>query len=131
MCIRDRSNVVGELVGVIVKPLLAFLGAPYANAVFYKPFHHKGRFVCDPSYAVKHEYQQNIKLALFGVFLDDLQLVAFFCSYFVAGHAILLFLVEDRPALFLGEAVAGFALHWNIRLASVIVIHLFIGRNSV
>ncbi len=67
-----EADVVGELVGVIVKPLLTLLGTPNPDAVLDEPFHHKGRFVCDPPDAVKHEHQQNIKLALPGPFLDDL-----------------------------------------------------------
>ena len=90
-----KPDIVGELVGVVIKPLLPLLGAPDPDAVLDKPLHYKGRFVRDPSDAVKHEHQQNIKLALPGAFLDDLQLVPIFGSYLVAGHTVLLFLVDD------------------------------------
>ena len=126
-----KPYVVGELVGVIVKPLLTLLGAPHPDAVLDKPFHHKGRFIRDAANAVKHEHKQNIKLALLGVFLDNLHLVPVFRPYLVAGNAVLLFLVNNRPALFLREAVAGFTLHGDVRLVFIVVIHLLVGGNSV
>ena len=116
---------------MVVKPLLTLLGAPDPDAVLDEPFHHKGRFVCDPPDAVKHEHQQNIKLALPGPFLDDLQLVPVFGSYLVTGNAVLLFLVNNRPAHFLTKSVAGFSLHGNIGLVFIVVIHLLIGRHPV
>ena len=67
-----EADIICELICVAVKPLLPLLRAPHPDAIFHKPFHHKGRFVRDTSDAVKHEHQQNIKLALLGMFLDDL-----------------------------------------------------------
>ena len=66
-----ESDTVRKLVGVVVKPLLALLGAP----PFLVPPHCKGRFVRNLSDAAKHEHRQNIKLAIPVAFFDDLQLV--------------------------------------------------------
>ena len=126
-----EPDVVGEFVGVVVKPLLALLGAPDPDAVLDEPFHHKGRFIRDPPDAVKHEHQQNIKLALPSPFLDDLQLVPVFRPYLVTGNAVLLFLVNNCPAHFLTKGVAGFPLHGNVGLVFIVVIHLLIGRHPV
>ena len=126
-----KADVVGELVRVAVESLLPLLGAPDPDAVLYEPFHHKGGFVRDPSDAVKHEHQQNIKLALLCVFLNDLELITVFSPYFVAGHAVLLFFVDNRPAPFFGKTVTGFSLHRNVRLAFIVVVHLLVGRHSI
>ena len=75
------------------------LGTPYPDAVPYKPFHNKGRFICDTTDTVEHEYQQDIELALSGIVLDDLELVAGGSPDFVAGHAFFLFFMDDDPAL--------------------------------
>ena len=71
VCLPE-TQVVGEFVRVVIKALFALLGAPDPDAVLDEPLHYKGRFVCDPSNAVKHEHQQNIKFSLFGVFSDEL-----------------------------------------------------------
>ena len=130
VCLPE-SYVVGELVGMVVKPLLTLLGTPDTDAVLDEPLHHKGSFIRDAPDAVKHEHQQNIKLALLGVFFDNLELVTVFRPYLVTGHAVLLLLVNDCPALFLRKAVAGFPLHGNICLAFVVIVHLLVGGHSV
>src|SRR5699024_290620 len=61
-----ETDVIGELVGVAVKTLLAFLGAPYLDPLLDEPFHHKGRFICNAPDAVKHEHQQDVELFLPG-----------------------------------------------------------------
>jgi hypothetical protein len=46
-------------------------------------------------------------------------------------YAVLLFFVNDRPAHFVSKAVAGFALHRDIRFIIIAVIHLLVRRYSV
>ena len=58
-----ESDVVQQFVSVVVETLLTLLGTPYPDAVPYKPFHNKGRFICDTTDTVEHEYQQDIELA--------------------------------------------------------------------
>ena len=66
-----------------------------------------------------------------GVFFDDLELVTVFCPDFVAGNAVLLFLVNDGPALFLRKAVAGFPLHGDVCLTFIIIVPLLTGGHPV
>lgn len=116
---------------MIIKTLLTLLGTPDTNAVLDKPFHHKRRFVSDTPDAVKHEHEQNIEFPLLGALLDDLQLVPVFSSNLMPGHAVLLFLVNNRPAHFFTEAMALSALHGNVGLAFVVVVHLLVGGHAV
>lgn len=81
--------------------------------------------------AVKHEHEQNIEFPLLGALLDDLQLVPVFSSNLMPGHAVLLFLVNNRPAHFFTEAMALSALHGNVGLAFVVVVHLLVGGHAV
>ena len=115
----------------IIETLFALLSAPHPDAVSYKPFHDKGRFICDTPDAVKHENQKNIELSISGVILDDLQLVTGRCADFVTGHALFLFFVDDDPALRFGKLVAGFALHRQVSFVVGIEIHLFIRGHAV
>ena len=126
-----EADIVGELVGVGIKTLLTLLGTPDPDAVSYKPFHDKWRFICDASDTVEHEHQQNIKFALSGVFLDGLQLVTGFCADFVARHAVLLFLVDDHPAHLICELVTLPALHGDVGLVFIVIVHLLVGGHSV
>ena len=126
-----EADIVGELVRVTVEALLALLAAPHPDAVAHEPFHHEGRLVRDASDAVEHEHQQDIKLALSGVLLDDLELVPVLCPDFVAGHAVLLFLVDDDPAVLLRKAVALPALHGDVRLVAGVVVYLLAGGHAV
>jgi len=116
---------------VIIKTLLTLLRTPDPDAVLNKPFHHERRFVSDTPDTVKHEHKQNIEFSLFGSFLDDLQLVPVFGSNFMPGHAVLLLLVNNRPSHFFTEAMALSALHGNVGLAFVIVVHLLVGGHAV
>ena len=126
-----EPDIVGQLIGVVIEPLLPFLGTPNTDAVLDEPFHHKGRFICDASNAVKHEHQQNIKLFLFSVFLDNLEFIPVFCSHLMTGNSIFLFLMDDCPALFFCKPVAGFPLHGDVRLAPVIIIYLLISGHTI
>ena len=116
---------------MVVESLLTLLGTPYPDAVSYKPFYDKWRFICDASDTVEHEHQQNIKFALSGVFLDDLQLVTGFCADFVARHAFFLFFMDDDPALCFGKFVTRLALHGKVCFMVRVEIHLLIGGNTV
>ena len=109
----------------------AFLGAPHLDALFDEPLHHKGGLIGDAPDAVKHEHQQDVELFLFGQLLDDLQLVAVLCPDLMPGNAFLLFLMDDGSAHFVTEGVAGFPLHGDAGLVFVVVVHLFVGGNTI
>ena len=81
--------------------------------------------------SVEHEYQQDVKLALLRILLDELQLVPVISADLIAGDAGLLLLTHDAPAHFCGELMAGFPLHGDVCLVVLIVVDLFIGGNSV
>ena len=126
-----ESDVVQQFVSVVVETLLTLLGTPYPDAVPYKPFHNKGRFICDTTDTVEHEYQQDIELALSGIVLDDLELVAGGGPDFVAGHAFFLFFMDDDPALRFSEFMASLSLHGQVCFMVGVEIHLLIGGNAV
>ena len=130
VCLPE-ADVVQQFVGVVVESLLTLLGTPYPDAVSYKPFYDKWRFIRDASDTVEHEHQQNIKFALSGVFLDDLQLVTGFCADFVARHALFLFFMDDNPALCFGKFVTRLALHGKVCFMVQVEIHLLVGGNTV
>lgn len=56
ICLPE-TNIVQQFINVIVKSLLAFLGAPHLNAIFDKPFNYKWSFISNSSDAVEHENQ--------------------------------------------------------------------------
>ena len=116
---------------MVVETLLTLLGTPYPDAVPYKPFHNKGRFICDTTDTVEHEYQQDIKLAPPGIVLDNLELVTGGGPDFVAGHTFFLFLMNNDPSLRFSEFVASLSLHGQVSFMVGIEIHLLIGGNAV
>ena len=63
--------------------------------------------------------------------LDDLQLVAILCPDLMPGNAFLLLLMDDGPARLVTEGVAGFPLHGDVGLVFVVVVHLFVGGDTV
>ena len=126
-----KTDVVRQLVRVIIKTLFALLGAPNADAVAHKPFHNKGSFIRDTAYPVEHEHQQNVKLFLFGILLDKLYLVPVFRPYLVAGNALLLQFAYNRPAHRFTVFPAALSLHGNVCLVVVSLVELFIGGNAV
>ena len=126
-----KSDIVGEFVGMAVKPLFSFFSAPYTDSVFYKPLHHKRGLVRNTTNAVKHEHKENIKFLLLGGLLDNLEFITVFCPHLMPGDAFLLFLMNDRPAHLFRKAVAGFPLHGNIGFILFIMVYLLIGRNTI
>ena len=74
VCLPE-ADVVGETVDMRVDPLFTLVDTPYLNAVTDEPLDYEGRFFSSSANAVEHEHQQNIELALFGIFLDELDLV--------------------------------------------------------
>ena len=61
-CGLPVTDIVCELVYMIVKALLSLAHAPDLYAVFHQPLYNKRRLVVSPSDSIKHEYQQHIKL---------------------------------------------------------------------
>ena len=60
------AHEVQELVHATVQTLLSFAGTPDLNAMFDEPLHKERRFILPAAQTVKHEYQQHVKLLLFG-----------------------------------------------------------------
>lgn len=89
-----ETDVIQQFIGMVIEPLLPFLGAPDLNAVADKPLHHKWGFIRNSADSVKHEHQKNIKFPLKGMLFDDLQLVPVFRSHLMAGNAFFLLLME-------------------------------------
>ena len=126
-----ETDIVRELVGMIVKALLALLCAPDLYTILGKPLHHKGGFVSDPPDTVKHKHQENVKLAFLGPLFYELDFATVFGPYFMAGDTVLLFLKDDFPAHLFCETVTGFPLHGNVGLGFIVIRHLLVGRYSV
>lgn len=106
-----ETYVIGEFVGMIIKPLFTLLCTPDANTVFNEPLYNEWGFIGDASNTVKHKNKQNIKLTLLSMFLYNLQLVSPLGTNFMAGNTIFLFLMNNRPVLFFGKTVTSFSLH--------------------
>ena len=109
-----ETDVVHQLVHMLIKFLLPFIDAPNLNAVVGKPFQNKRRFVFDSSETVKHENEQNIKLFIQRRFFQFLNGVPLFGGYLEAGDPLLLLFNQDSPSHSGGEIVAGNPLHRNV-----------------
>lgn len=82
------TDVIQQLVHMIIESLLAFLGTPDLNAVVDKPLHNKRRFVITASKAVEHKHKKNIKGAQGRFPLDLLYSVPLLSGDLEAGHAL-------------------------------------------
>ncbi len=122
-----EADVVQQFVHMIVKPLLAFPGAPHFDSLLNKPLNHKRSLIVASADAVKHEYQQNIKLVQHGALFDFNDGVTSICTDLVAGDAFFGNLIDYLPVR-MRRCVfaAGQLLHGN-----VVMIHLAKGRNTV
>ena len=109
-----------------VEPLLSLVHAPDFDALLRKPLHDKGRFIITATETVKHEHQQDVKLALHCGLLDFLEFVTLFGRFFEAGNAFFGKFLDDLPALTFCKVAAGFFLHGD-----VILFDLSFGRNTV
>lgn len=106
--------VIGKLVHMAFKPLLAFFYAPYPNALFDEPFHNKGRFAFNASQPVKHKDQQNIKFVSHSLLLQDLNCIPILGGNLKSGYALFGKLVYEMPALLGDVCMASLALHGDI-----------------
>lgn len=77
VCLPE-TDIVQQLINVVVKSLFTFLSAPYLNTIFGEPFNDKRCFVGDSPNTVKHKDKQNIELLLTGKILNDLNLISGF-----------------------------------------------------
>lgn len=114
------ADVIHQLVYMVVEFLLPFFGAPDLDAVLDELLHDEGRFIFLSAQAVKHKYQQNIKLPLCGILLNLLYGVAVFCGNLEAGDAFFGKLFQDRPSLLFREIMAVLLLHRDIILFDLV-----------
>ena len=96
------------------------------DALLREPFHDKGRFIITATETVKHEHQQDVKLALHRSLLNFLEFVTLFGRFFEAGNAFFGKFLDDFPALTFCKVAAGFFLHGD-----VILFDLSLCRNTV
>ena len=75
--------------------------------------------------------KQDIELILFGIFLEELNLVTVTGTDLEARDASFLFLNNDCPSHSVTEVVAGFSLNGDICLILLVLIDLLCSRNSV
>lgn len=108
------TDVVQQLVHMVVKPLLAFLGTPDLNAVVDEPFHNEGCFVIAAAKAIKHENKEDVKGVQCGFTLNLLYSVALLCGDLEAGYAFLRKFTDDVPAHLCGELMASLLLHGDV-----------------
>ena len=120
------ADVVHQLVHMGVKSLLSFVHAPDFDALLREPFHDKGRFIITATETVKHEHQQDVKLALHCGLLDFLEFITVFGRLLKAGNAFFGKFLDDLPALTFCKVAAGFFLHGD-----VVFLDLSFGRNTV
>lgn len=99
---------------MVIKPLLAFLGAPDLNTVVDKPFHNEGCFVIAPAKAVKHENKKDVKGVQCRLALDFLYGIALLGRHFEAGDTLLGKLSNNVPAHLCGKLMAPLFLHGDV-----------------
>ena len=87
------TDIVKQLVNMIVEPLLPLYGAPNFNAITDKPLYDKGRFVISAAETVKHIDKQNIETPGNGFLLQFLHGVALFCRFLETGYAFFVKLI--------------------------------------
>ena len=80
------ADVVHQLVHMGVEPLLSLVHAPDLDALLREPLYDKGRFIITATETVKHEHQQNVKLAFHRSLLNFLEFVTLFGRFFEAGN---------------------------------------------
>ena len=120
------ADVVHQLVHMGVEPLLSLVHAPDLNALLREPLHDKGRFIVTATKTVKHEHQQNVKLAFHCGLLYLLEFITVFGRFFEARNAFFGKFLDDLPALTFCKVATGFFLHGD-----VILFDLSFGRNTV
>ena len=122
-----ETDVVQELVDVVIEALFTFTGAPDLYALLNKPLHHKGCFIIPPANTVEHENQQHIELVHDGPLLNLHNGIAVIGADLVTRDAFFGNLINDLPVR-VGRRIfaAGQLLHGD-----VIMIHLADGRNTV
>lgn len=110
------TDVVQQLVHMVIKPLLAFLGAPNLDAVVDEPFHNERCFVIAPAKAVKHENKKDVKGVQCRLALNLLYGVALLGGDLEAGYAFLGKLSNNVPTHLCGELMASLLLHGDVIL---------------
>lgn len=108
------TDVVQQLVHMVIKPLLTFLGTPDLNTVVDKPFHDEGRFVIAPAKAVKHENKKDVKDVQCRLALDLLYSVALLGRHFEAGDTFFGKLPNNVPAHLCGKLMTPLFLHGDV-----------------
>ena len=108
------TDVVQQLVHMVVKPLLAFLGAPNLDSVVDEPFHDEGRFVIAATQPVKHENKKDVKCVQRSFALDLLYSVALLGRHFEAGDAFFGKLSNNVPAHLCGKLMTPLFLHGDV-----------------
>ena len=91
-----------------------------------EPFHDKGRFIITATETVKHEHQQNVKLAFHRSLLYLLEFITVFGRFLEARNAFLGKFLDDLPALTFCKVATGFFLHGD-----VVFLDLSLCRNTV
>ena len=130
VCLPE-TDIVQQLINVVVKSLFTFLSAPYLNTIFGEPFNDKRCFVGDSPNTVKHKDKQNIELLLTGKILNDLNLISGFGANLVTRDAFFLLFVYNDPAHLFGKPATCFPLHRNVGDIVIIIIHLLLRGYSV
>ena len=86
VCLPE-TDIVQQLINVVVKSLFTFLSAPYLNTIFGEPFNDKRCFVGDSPNTVKHKDKQNIEL-LFTVISVSLTLSRPCLTWWIPGKSL-------------------------------------------
>ena len=108
------TDIVHQLVHMVVKPLLALLGAPDLDPILDEPLHHKGRLIFLAPQPVKHKDEQDVELPHGRFTLDLLNGIPILRGDLKAGDALLGKLPDDVPAFFLRELMAALLLHGDV-----------------
>ena len=126
---REVRSLIDHSVGFFLGDTKAFNNIFYAESSWSFYIHAYGVVIVTQQ--VICTFSNDNAGLLLGKLLDGLNLVPVFGPYLVAGYAVLLFFVNNRPAHLFTEAVALSALHGDVGLAFIVIVHLLVGGHSI
>ena len=111
-----EAHIIHQVVHIIFKALLSFLGTPHLNALTNKPLHHKWCLVLLTAQAIKHIHQQDIEFLSFGCGFQILNSIPIIGGNLIAGNSFFIKLLDDNPAVSVGKFTGRLLLHRYIVL---------------
>jgi hypothetical protein len=109
-----KTDVVEQLVNVLLNFLLPFLRTPYLNALANKPLDDEGCLVFLPAQPVKHIDKQDVEFLLQSGLADFDNGISVVSGNFITGDAFFGSGVNNLPTHTFAEFLAGTLLHGDV-----------------